>query len=127
MFDTIASLAKPQSAAPQSESADGIAALRRTAAKWSCLLLFAVVPGVAASALLFGNPWLTPTIAAAVVAGVAMAAWRFLGGDAAMTRYVIAVATVVQVSLMVLKTFFMDSKVAHTSWISASLVTIRKS
>jgi len=84
------------------DSAAGITGLRSTASKWSSLLLFAVVPLVSVTALLNGNGWLAPTIAAAVVAAIAFGIWRMLGGAAALTRYVIAVATVVQVSLMVL-------------------------
>jgi methyl-accepting chemotaxis protein len=84
------------------ERGDGIDGLRRVTSKWSSLLLVAVVPGVAATALTMGNGWLAPTLTALVVACCALGAWKLLGGDAAMTRYVIAVATVVQVSLLVL-------------------------
>ncbi len=85
-----------------SDDAGGITALRRTASKWSSLLLFAVVPAVTATAMLTGNGWVTPTVAALLVACFSFAIWKVAGGDAALTRYVIAVATVVQVSLMVL-------------------------
>ncbi len=102
MLETVASLSTLRAEGAPASHSGGITAVRRTAAKWSCLLLFAVVPAVAASALLFGNPWLTPTVAAGVIACIAAGIWKGLGGDAAMTRYVIAVATVVQVSLMVL-------------------------
>ncbi|MGF1630803.1 MAG: methyl-accepting chemotaxis protein [Kiloniellaceae bacterium] len=95
-------IASTMTTGPESSSADGVTALRNTASKWSSLLLFAVVPAAAAIAWLNGNAWLTPTVAAIVVAGIAFSAWKLLGGDAALTRYIIAVATVVQVSLMVL-------------------------
>ena len=102
MLNSIASMTANPTKNDSAGNAGGIAAIRRTAAKWSSLLIFAVVPAVAATALLNGNPWLAPTVAALVVACCALGVWKAVGGDAAMTRYVIAVATVVQVSLMVL-------------------------
>ena len=102
MLKAINSMTAKAAVVGDDEDAEGIAAIRRTASKWSSLLLFAVVPAVAATALFSGNPWMTPTLAALVVACIAFGVWRGLGGDAAMTRYVIAVATVVQVSLMVM-------------------------
>jgi len=99
MIEAIASTGK---AATDGGDTAGITALRCTASKWSSLLLLVLVPTVAATAWLNGNAWLAPAVAAGVVAGLAFGAWRVLGGNAALTRYVIAVAAVVQVSLMVL-------------------------
>ncbi len=81
---------------------NGITALRQTVSKWSVRMLFAVVPFAAATALLAGNAWLMPTVSTLVVAACATAVWKLLGGGAALCRYVIAVATIVQVSLLVL-------------------------
>jgi methyl-accepting chemotaxis protein len=80
----------------------GIAELRENAAKWSVVLLLLAVPGVAATAIFNGTPWIGPVIGALAAAFAAIAAARLVGRTAAMTRYVIAVATVCQVSLMVL-------------------------
>ncbi len=102
MLKTIAAATTNAATNAPSDSAEGITAIRRAAAKWSSLLIFAVVPAVAATAWLNGNAWLAPTLAALVVAVFALGVWKAVGGDAAATRYVIAVATVVQVSLMVL-------------------------
>jgi methyl-accepting chemotaxis protein len=99
MLRTIAA-SLPQNTA--SGNAEGITALRATACKWSCLLLFAVVPGIAATAWLNGNEWIAPMIAGFIVASIAFATWRVLGGDAGITRYIIAATTVVQVSLLVM-------------------------
>ncbi len=103
MIQALASAPDTRMAAPQSgDDAESITALRRIVARWSSLLLFTAVPMVAATGLLNGNPWMAPTVAALAVAAFAFVIWKLLGGDAALTRYVIAVATVVQVSLMVL-------------------------
>ncbi len=102
MLEAIKSMTEQSGATQDNGRAEGIAALRQTASKWSSLLLFAVVPAVTATAMLTGNAWLAPTIAAFVVACFALGVWKAIGGEAALTRYVIAVATVVQVSLMVL-------------------------
>ena len=101
MLERVAKLKGETASGPIAQQ-DGIAALRRTAAKWSSLALLAVAPCVAVTAILTSNPWPMPTLAAFVVAFCALGFWRFAGGDAALTRYVIAVATVVQVSLLVL-------------------------
>ncbi len=102
MLKAIKSMTEQNGATQDNGNAEGITAIRQTASKWSSLLLLAVVPAVTATAMLTGNAWLAPTIAAFVVACVALGVWKAIGGEAALTRYVIAVATVVQVSLMVL-------------------------
>ncbi|HMA13440.1 MAG TPA: methyl-accepting chemotaxis protein [Kiloniellaceae bacterium] len=98
MLNRIASLATP----PAVSGSEGITSLRRVVSRWSSLLLLVTVPLVALTALLNGNGWLAPTVSAGAVAALALGAWRLCGGAAATTRYVIAVAGVVQVSLLVL-------------------------
>ena len=102
MLKTISPTMRFQTAAEPAGDNNGITALRQTVSKWSILMLFAVVPCAAATALLAGNAWLMPTVSSFIVAACATAVWRLLGGGAALCRYVVAVATVVQVSLLVL-------------------------
>ena len=80
----------------------GISRLRETAARWSVVMLWLAVPTVAATALVNGTAWLAPTIAAAIASGAVTAAAKFAGRIAPTTRYAIAVATIFQVSLLVL-------------------------
>lgn len=64
--------------------------MRSTVSKWSNLLLLVLVPAVAATAMVNGNAWLTPTVASAVVASLALAAWRNVheaaGGSRSMNQ-----------------------------------------
>lgn len=74
--------------------------IRQTASKILTLYVWLNVPGVIATGILNGTDWIPSTIAAAIVAIVATIAWRS-SADGAATRYLMAVAIVVQTSLLV--------------------------
>ncbi len=89
------------SAAPAPDLTSGIDRLRASAAGWSMILMWLAVPAVAATAALNGTRWMAPVVSAAIVAAAITAMVRFAGRTTSATRYMIAVATVCQVSLMV--------------------------
>lgn len=81
--------------------------IRTTASNFLTLYVWANLPAVIATGMLNGTSWIPSLIAAAIVAIIATIAMRS-SPDGAATRYLMAVAIVVQTSLLVY--------VAHGPW-----------